>query len=59
MVDKPLFNPYASALDGLQLDDPVSAFFHFVENVKILGWLERVPGQLLGQMILFSSEEGF
>ena len=38
MVDKPLFNPYASALDGLQLDDPVSAFFAFCrerENIRL------------------------
>ena len=38
MVDKPLFNPYASALDGLQLDDPVSAFFSFCrerENIRL------------------------
>ena len=39
MVDKPLFNPYASALDGLQLDDPVSAFFAFCrerENIRLI-----------------------
>jgi len=30
-------NPYATALDGLVLDDPVSAFFIFAGNEKIFG----------------------
>ena len=35
---KPLYNPYATALDGLKLDDPVSAFFNFCrqrEKIRI------------------------
>ena len=39
MVDNPFFNPYASALDGLQIEDPVSAFFSFCkerENIRLL-----------------------
>ena len=38
MVDKLFSNPYASALDGLQLEDPVSAFFSFCkerENIRL------------------------
>lgn len=38
MVDKLFSNPYASALDGLQLEDPVSAFFYFCkerENIRL------------------------
>ena len=38
MVDKPFFNPYASALNGLQIEDPVSAFFSFCkerENIRL------------------------
>ena len=37
MADKLFFNPYSSALDGLQLEDPVSAFFAFCkerENIR-------------------------
>ena len=53
MVDKLFSNPYASALDGLQLEDPVSAFFSFCkerENIR----LNREKGRPFhGQMILF------
>ena len=38
MANKPFSNPYASALDGLQLEDPVSAFFSFCkerENIRL------------------------
>ena len=39
MADKHISNPYASALDGLQLEDPVSAFFAFCkerENIRLI-----------------------
>ena len=39
MVGNPFFNPYASALNGLQIEDPVSAFFSFCkerENIRLL-----------------------
>ena len=38
MANKPFSNPYASALDGLKLEDPVSAFFSFCkerENIRL------------------------
>ena len=36
MGNKSIYNPYASALDGLKLVDPVSAFFDFCrEREKI------------------------
>ena len=45
MAEQPvLFNPYATALDGLKLDDPVAAFFDFCkerENIRLKrakGW---------------------
>ena len=45
MAEQPvLFNPYATALDGLKLDDPVAAFFDFCkerENIR----LKRAQGK--------------
>ena len=45
MAEQPVFfNPYATALDGLKLDDPVAAFFDFCkerENIR----LKRAQGQ--------------
>ena len=37
-VPPPLHNPYAAALDGLTLSDPVAAFFNFCrerENIRL------------------------
>ena len=31
-MNKVIYNPYASALDGLELEDPVSAFFDFCKE---------------------------
>ena len=31
-IAPPEWNPYARALDGLQLDDPVQAFFEFCQE---------------------------
>ena len=44
MAEPVLFNPYATALDGLKLDDPVAAFFDFCkerENIR----LKRAQGK--------------
>ena len=46
MAEQPVFfNPYATALDGLKLDDPVAAFFDFCkerENIR----LKRAKGRI-------------
>ena len=39
LENKNMKNPYAKSLDGLKLDDPVSAFFNFCkerENIRLL-----------------------
>ena len=52
-------NPYANALDGLELADPVSAFFDFCrerENIRIRRQKKNLDR---GLMIRFLGKEGF
>ena len=44
MSEPVLYNPYATALDGLKIDDPVKAFFDFCKERESIR-LKREKGE--------------
>ena len=50
LENKNMKNPYAKSLDGLKLNDPVSAFFNFSYNNPIFIYV--IKGQLIDSVLI-------
>ena len=58
-MNKNIYNPYASALDGLEIEDPVSAFFNFCKERESIRKNEITENYFHGLRIQYFKMVGF